>query len=117
MVRLAYLGCITGLSAGRREYRRHSGILGNRMNPGGPSPAGPTNCLRTTFLQTGSVWMNIHNGVVHRQRPTAMNPADVKLKLRRKLKAVDPELMVMDTGIFADVPWSVGQIKVIRWDE
>lgn len=107
MVRLAYLGRITGLSAGRREYRRRSGILGNQMNPGGPCPAGPTNCLRTTFLQTGSVGMNFHNGVAHRQRPTAMSPADVKLKLRRKLKAVDPELAVMDTGTIADVPWSV----------
>ena len=36
-----------------------------------------------------------------------MNPADVKLKLRRKLKAVDPELVVMVIGTFADVPWSV----------
>ena len=42
-----------------------------------------------------------------RLRPRAMNLADVRLKLRQKLKAVDPNSVVMDTGTQANVPWHV----------
>ena len=42
-----------------------------------------------------------------RLRPKAMDPANVRLKLRQKLKAVDPDPVVMDMGTQANVPWRV----------
>ena len=37
----------------------------------------------------------------------AINPANVRLKLRQKLKAVDPNPMVTDIRRLDGVPWSV----------
>lgn len=48
-----------------------------------------------------------------RLRPTAINPADVKLKLSQKLKAVDPKPVVMNTGLLVDVPWSVQEAEAV----
>ena len=49
--------------------------------------------------------------------PTAINPANVRLKLRQKLKAVDPKLMVTDIRRSDDVPWSVQEAQVVQLDE
>ena len=53
-----------------------------------------------------------------RLRPKAMDPANVQLKLRQKLKAVDPHLLVMGMGTLANnVPWSVREARVVQQDE
>ena len=49
--------------------------------------------------------------------PTAINPANVRLKLRQKLKAVDPNAMVTDIRRLGDVPWSVREAQVVQLDE
>ena len=42
-----------------------------------------------------------------RLHPKAINPANVSLRLRQKLKAVDPNPVVMNKEAPANVPWSV----------
>ncbi len=49
-----------------------------------------------------------------RLRQKAINPADVRLKLRQSLKAVDPHLVVMDMGTQANVPWNVQWAQVAQ---
>lgn len=51
-----------------------------------------------------------------RLRPKAMDPANMQLKLRKILKAVDPNLLVMDMEAVADVPWSVHGVPDVRRD-
>ena len=54
-----------------------------------------------------------------RLRPKAMDPANVRLKLRQKLKAVDPGPVVMDMGgtLENNVPWRVREAQVVQQDE
>ena len=64
--------------------------------------------------------------VLHLEKPdedsllnkTPLTLANVQLKLRQKLKVVDPHSVVMNMGTFADrVPWSVRETQVVQQDE
>ena len=61
-------------------------------------------------IETGAWRVVLHleqPGGGTRLHPKAINPANVSLRLRQKLKAVDPNPVVMNKGVPANVPWSV----------
>jgi hypothetical protein len=64
-----------------------------------------SNALRATQLR---LVLHLEQPVKHSKMfPRAINPANVQLKLRQKLKAIDPHPIVAETAKMQDLHWSV----------